>query len=71
MVTNERSSNGNEWYKVMNMDQKLKTDKMGYQVNIFLISPRKHKLWVFIRSASFRALMSTHNVCFCGGIRRI
>ena len=27
-------------------------DKSGYQVNIFLISPRKHMLWVLIRSAS-------------------
>ena len=29
-------------------------DKSGYQVNIFLISPRKHMLWVLIRSASAR-----------------
>ena len=29
-------------------------DKSGYQVNIFLISPQKHMLWVFIRSASAR-----------------
>ena len=27
-------------------------DKSGYQVNIFLISPRKHMLWALIRSAS-------------------
>ena len=29
-------------------------DKSGYQVNIFLISPRKYMLWVLIRSASVR-----------------
>ena len=29
-------------------------DKGGYPVNIFLISPRKHMLWVLIRSASVR-----------------
>ena len=29
-------------------------DKGGYPVNIFLISPRKHMLWVLIRSASAR-----------------
>ena len=29
-------------------------DKSGYQFNIFLISPRKHVLWVLIRSASAR-----------------
>ena len=26
-------------------------DKSGYQVNIFLISPQKHMLWIFFRSA--------------------
>ena len=29
-------------------------DKMGYHVNIFLVSPWKHMLWVLIRSASAR-----------------
>ena len=29
-------------------------DKSEYLVNIFLISPQKHMLWVFIRSASLR-----------------
>ena len=29
-------------------------DKGGYPVNIFLISPQKHMLWVLIRSASAR-----------------
>ena len=29
-------------------------DKGGYQVNIFLNSPRKHMLWVLIRNASVR-----------------
>ena len=28
--------------------------KGGYPVNIFLISPQKHMLWVLIRSASLR-----------------
>ena len=27
-------------------------DKSGYQVDIFLISPRNHMLWVLIRNAS-------------------
>ena len=27
-------------------------DKSGYKVNIFLISPQKHMLWVLVRSAS-------------------
>ena len=31
-------------------------DKSGYQVNIFLISPRKDTLWVLIRSALARLL---------------
>ena len=30
------------------------TGKRGYPHNIFLISPRKHMLWVLIRSASPR-----------------
>ena len=29
-------------------------DKNGYQVNSFLISPRKRMLWVLIRSTSVR-----------------
>ena len=29
-------------------------DKIGYQVNSFLISQQKHMLWVLIRSASAR-----------------
>ena len=29
-------------------------DKTGYQVSTFLISKRKHMLWVLIRSASQR-----------------
>ena len=31
-------------------------DKGGYNVNIFLISPQKHMLWVLIRSALVRRL---------------
>ena len=69
-------------------------DKIGYQVNIFLISPQKHMLWVLIccgylleapsrflyenmlwvliRSTDLdeALLMSTHNRCFCGEIRK-
>ena len=45
--------------------------KGGYLVNIFLISPRKHMLWVLIRSASEALLMSTNNICFHGEIRKI
>ena len=32
----------------------IATDKRGFPHNIFLISPRKHMLWVLIRSASVR-----------------
>ena len=32
----------------------IATDKRGYPHNIFLISQRKHMLWVLIRSASPR-----------------
>ena len=42
-------------------------DKGGYPVNIFLISPGKHMLWVL----SEALLMSTHNICFRGEIRKI
>ena len=45
-------------------------DKRGYQVNIFLISPQKHMLWVLIRSGEV-LLMSTHNIWFRGEIRKI
>ena len=34
-------------------------DKGGYLVNIFLISPQKHMLWVLIRSASGFSYFST------------
>ena len=34
----------------------IATDKRGYPHNIFLISPRKHMLWVLIRSASARQI---------------
>ena len=44
-------------------------DKGWYLENIFLISPRKHMLWVFIRSAS--PLMSTQNIRFRGEITKI
>ena len=43
-------------------------DKSGYQVNIFLISPQKHMLWVLIRSKVL--LMSTQNICFPREIRK-
>ena len=33
------------------IDILIATDKRGYPYNIFLISPRKHMLWVLIRSA--------------------
>ena len=42
-------------------------DKSGYQVSIFLFCPRKHMLWVLIRSAS----VINHNIYFCGQIRKI
>ena len=36
--------------------QHIGLDENGYQVNIFLISPQKHMLWVLIGSASLRCL---------------
>ena len=45
-------------------------DKSGYQVNIFRITPRKHVLWVLIRSPE-ALLMSSHNIWFHGEIRKI
>ena len=44
-------------------------DKRGYHVNIFLIFPQKHMLWVFIRSAS--GLISTNSICFQEEIRKL
>ena len=41
-------------------------DKSGYQVNIFLVSPLKHILWVFIRSTlprHLRHLIWVYIVC--------
>ena len=43
------------WYNLA-----IGLDKSGYQVNSFLISQRKHVLWVLIRSASL-----DENIC-CG-----
>ena len=40
--------------KKLVLRQYIALDKSGYQVYIFLISPRKHMLWVLIRSASVR-----------------
>ena len=58
-------------------------DKEGYRANIFLISPRKHMLWVLIRSASENMLWYSleaprqdvsneyHSICLLGEIRKI
>ena len=43
----------------------------GFKANIFLISPRKHMLWVLIKCLIKVLLMSTHNMCICGEIRKI
>ena len=45
--------------------------KSGDQVNIFLITPQKHLLWVSSRSLAEALLMSTPNICFCGEMRKI
>ena len=34
-----------------------------YQVNIFLVPPKKHMLWVLIGKALLRSI---HNISFCG-----
>ena len=44
------ASDNNSWIYII-----IGLDKGGYPVNIFLISPRKHMLWVLIRSASPRS----------------
>ena len=36
------------------LEMNIALDKREYQIHIFLISPQKHTLWVFIRSASSR-----------------
>ena len=46
-------------------------DKGGYPVYIFLISPRKHMLWVLIRSAQRGTSNEYHNICFCGEMIKI
>ena len=44
-----------QWVKVWRFSYfSIATDKSGYPHNIFLISPRKHMLWVLIRSALLR-----------------
>ena len=51
-------------FRVLMIAVDIGLDKNGYQVNSFLISRRKHMLWVLIR-------MSTHNICFRREIRKI
>ena len=46
-------------------DRSIATDKRGNPHNIFLISQRKHMLWVLIRSASASFLFLNENIC-CG-----
>ena len=42
-------------------------DKRGDLENIFLIPAQKHMLWELDEAL----LMSTHNICFCAGIRKV
>ena len=49
-------------------------DKWCIQINIFLIFQQKHMLWVSRRMALAKAkaiLLGTHNICFCGEVRKI
>ena len=49
-------------------------DKGEYQeniFNIFLISPQKHMLWYSLEAFTEALLMSSHNISFCGEIRKI
>ena len=39
--------------------------------DIFLTSPRKHMLWYSLKVLGEALLMSTHNICFRGEIRKI
>ena len=45
---------------------------MGIHIIFFLISPRKHVVANHVKRIGDEALlMSTHNICFCGEIRKI
>ena len=39
--------------------------------DIYLISPRKHMLWYPLEALGEALLMSTHNICLHGEIRKI
>ena len=44
---------------------------LGYPENIFLISPRKtYVVGTHLMGLGKALLMSTHNICFCGEIRK-
>ena len=45
-------------------------DKGRYRRNVFLISPRKHVLGSHLKHLSEALIMSTHNICCCGEIRK-
>ena len=45
-------------------------DKSGYQVHVFLISSRKHMVWVLIRSTQQGGSNEYHNIRFRGDIRK-
>ena len=45
-------------------------DKSGYQVIIFLISPRKHILWYSLEAPHLGASNEYHNIYFYGEIRK-
>ena len=52
-------------------EKNIGLDKGGYPVNIFLISPWKHMLWVLIWSALARRFKWVPTTCFHGEIRKI
>ena len=46
-------------------------DKSGYSDHNFLISPQKHIVGTHQKCLSETLLMSTHNICFSGEIRKV
>ena len=53
------------------VDFVIATDKRGYPHNIFLISLRNLCCCTHQKRLTEALLMSTHNICFCGEIRKI
>ena len=53
------------------LTQQLRRFFQSKSIDIYLISPRKHMLWVLIRRPWQDASNECHNICFHGEIRKI